>query len=475
MLGLLFFHLLMGTAAASDDGTKVLRQFGDYTLVREAPERLPGAGSGSRLVDKPTELKVVPSSMKLRHVDGTSISSTFVQGMRKASRGGVSRAVAGSTGLLAVEGGNVHLADVTVGGQEFAVVIDTGSADPWLAPTDFRCFDVESGTQVEEATCEFGPLYNRSRSTTYRPITNQNFNISYADGEYLYGSLGTETMEMAGIVVTNQTFATVDVAAWYGDLTSSGLFGFAYRSLTSAYRGATGKNTGRVLYNPIFVNMYTNSGVAPVFAIALDRDISAGGVISLGGVPNVPTGRYQARTRVIPAQVNGPGGLPVYEFYTIDIDGFAISDRQNARFTSAVPNLNPARTPLQSPQTDVIVDSGTTLIYAPNTVAVAVAAAFSPAAYYDPDYDIHRVDCGAKAPVFGVSIGGKVFFVNPLDLIVNLGQDENGVGFCVMGVQGSGEGLSILGGVFMKNVLSVFDVGSQEMRFSARQFYNLSR
>jgi aspergillopepsin I len=364
---------------------------------------------------------------------------------------------------------------VTVGGQEFAVVIDTGSSDPWLAPTNFLCFDPESKTQVPEAQCEFGRLYNSSRSASYRAIANQNFNISYADGEYLYGSMATETFQMAGIVVTNQTFATVNVAAWYGDLRSSGLFGFAYRTLTSAYRGVSGKQGGRVLYDPLFVNMYKTAGVAPVFAMALDRDISAGGVIAIGGLPDVPTGRYQARTRVVPADIKAADGSDVYQFYTIDIDGFAISDRQNARFTRLSPNPNPEKTPLQGGEDDVIVDSGTTLIYAPNSIAVAVAAAFSPAGYYDDAYQVYRVECDAKSPVFGVSIAGKIFFVNPVDMIVNLGTDENGVGFCVMGVQPNLGGLSILGGVFMKNVLSVFDVGSQEMRFSARQFYQLSR
>ena len=42
-----------------------------------------------------------------------------------------------------------------------------------------------------------------------------------------------------------------------------------------------------------------------------------------------------------------------------------------------------------------------------------------------------------------------------------------------MGIQSDGGGLSILGGTWMKNVLAVFDIEGEQMRFAARQFYDL--
>jgi hypothetical protein len=91
MLALLILQVLVCTAVASDEGSTVLRIFGDYTIVRESATRPPG-GAGSRLVDKPTDLKVVSNTMKLRHVEGTSLSSTFVRAMRDAGRGTISAA-----------------------------------------------------------------------------------------------------------------------------------------------------------------------------------------------------------------------------------------------------------------------------------------------------------------------------------------------------------------------------------------------
>ena len=73
------------------------------------------------------------------------------------------------------------------------------------------------------------------------------------------------------------------------------------------------------------------------------------------------------------------------------------------------------------------------------------------------------MNCSAQPPVFGVSIGLKIFFVNGLDMIV-----PTAPGKCISGVQPNNGGLTILGDVWMKNVVSVFDVGSAMMRFAAR-------
>lgn len=125
------------------------------------------------------------------------------------------------------------------------------------------------------------------------------------------------------------------------------------------------------------------------------------------------------------------------------------------------------QTPVVAGERDVVIDSGTSLCYVPNSVAEGVAGLFVPAADYDYSVDAWFVNCDAQAPVFGVSIARKIFYVNPEDLIIDLGTGGNQ---CVMGVQPNFNGLSILGGTWLKNVLAVFDVGAQQMRFAARQW-----
>jgi hypothetical protein len=373
--------------------------------------------------------------------------------------------------LLAVEAGQVFLAPVTVGGQSFNVVVDTGSSDPWLVLPDFTCYNPADGSLQDQTDCNFGPAYVPSSSSSYEAIPNMNFNITYADHEYLNGDLAYDTFAMGGITVPRQQFATVDYAAWYGDGYSSGLIGFAYSTLTSAYNGSDPNQDRRgatIMYNTLFTNMYNLSLVPPVFSLAIDRDPQDGGLLALGGIPDIPVSPRWVSTPIQRVGIFPGTNTPAYEFYTIETEGFAFSASQTQQFSTSSTS-NPNKQSVGPAQT-VIVDSGTSLVYAPNSVAASVANSFSPPGNYDTNIDAYLVPCGAIPPVFGVSIEGKIFFVNPADLIIPISQTH-----CISAVQPNNGGLTILGDAWMKNVLSVFDVGAARMRFAARQYYGLTR
>lgn len=370
-----------------------------------------------------------------------------------------------------MEAGQVFLAPVTVGGQDLYVVVDTGSSDPWLAATNFTCVDYLTGNPETEDYCAFGTPYNPSASSTYSVLANENLNIGYADGEQLSGSMGFESFTMAGITVPNQPFGLVDYAGWYGDNYSSGLVGLAYASLTSAYSGTDPSQDQagtQQFYNPLFVNMYTNEGVPSMFSLAIDRDTNNGGVLALGGIPDVPHSPVFVNTPIISVGVNATDGQIVYEFFSIVVDGYAFSASESTQF-NPYNNNNALKTSLVENGTYAIVDSGTSLIYAPDDVATAVAGLFDPPGTYDSLHGVWSVDCNAVAPVFGVGIAGKIFYVNALDMILPYTVTE-----CISGVQSNHGGLTVLGDVWMKNVVAVFDIGAEQMRFAARQYYNLT-
>lgn len=391
----------------------------------------------------------------------------------------------GTVEMLDIAGGTIFLAPITVGGQEFNVVIDTGSSDPWLVITEFSCFDPASDIQIPEADCFFGPLYDKLSSPTYSKLVDRSMNLSYASGETLNGLMGRETFTMADITVPSQEFGLVDYAAWNGDGVSSGLVGFAYRTLTSMYIGEVPKDAvpGRALkYNTLFDNMYRSNTTDPVFSMALTRDpnyTGKGGLMSLGGIPNIPFGPTWISTPIIPVSINRTSGEIEYQFYTISIDGFSISADPGAQFSSAADaRRNPRKTPLKGPvdpsdpdstRVNAIVDSGTSLVYIEDELALEVAEAFRPPGWKDEATNLYTVPCGSTPPTFGVSVEGKVFNVHPDDMILQAGPD-----LCISGVQENHDGLWILGDVWMKAVLCVFDVGSGWMRFAGRQYYGLS-
>jgi len=139
---------------------------------------------------------------------------------------------------------------------------------------------------------------------------------------------------------------------------------------------------------------------------------------------------------------------------------------------------NPRKTALRGPRdradpdsssVTAIVDSGTTLVYLNDELALEVAEAFNPPGYLNETTSLYEVPCGSTPPIFGVSVGGKVFNTNAEDMILQSSEDK-----CISGIQGNHGGLWILGDVWMKNVLCVFDIGAGRMGFAGRQYYGLS-
>jgi aspergillopepsin I len=201
--------------------------------------------------------------------------------------------------------------------------------------------------------------------------------------------------------------------------------------------------------------MYTQNLSAPLFSLAILRDISGpSGYLSLGGTPPVDFVDDFTSTPILVTTITGyPKG---YDFYTIEVESVEVGRKSLAGGK-------------------YIVDSGTTLNYMPTSIATAVNSAFSPPAVYSNDVGAYIVDCKAKAPSLGITIGGTVFNTNALDMILLAGTDANGNDVCITGVVDGGnnpsEDVYILGDVFQKNVVSVFDIGATEMRFAARENY----
>ena len=443
---------LLATPIEAGPGTKKFVVGGQQPAAFEAPS--PNVAS--------------PNVLSLTRKGG-SLSAAYLASIRKGNQ---VNGVYGFTPLTSVEKGQVFLAGIEFGSESFQAVVDTGSSDTWLAETGFRCFDVATGAPEPESYCAFGPTYNIS--STFKQIQNENFNISYADGEVLTGIVGIERVTLAGITVKNQQVAVVDYAAWFGDGISSGLVGLSFPTLTSAYKGTDptlDSSATQVVYNPIFTNMYSEGRVAPLFSLAIDRG-TQGGLMAIGGLPPVifsplfASAPFQLLTMTRFGATSPIDGIPQYQFYTITVDGFNYQGSEKTQWThGSFPS--PLVKPTDPSKVQLIVDSGTTLIYLPTGIADAVNALFVPPAVYDSNQGAYAVDCSAKAPTFGVTIGKQTFYINGLDMIL-----PSGNGTCISGVNDAGTGgLSILGDVFLKNVLAVFDVGASEMRFAAREFY----
>ncbi|KAL9099810.1 MAG: hypothetical protein Q9187_009444 [Circinaria calcarea] len=224
-----------------------------------------------------------------------------------------------------------------------------------------------------------------------------------------------------------------------------------------------------ITYNPIFTNMYTQGNVPPVFSLALNRGNGSGGVLAIGGLPKVPYNRQFASSPFQVLTVHNAAAptssKPQYQFYTITVQGFEILGAKYTSYSHGA-HPNPFGLPNYPQKEQVIVDSGTTLNYLASEIAYITNSLFNPPARFDEIIGGFTVECDAVPPTFGVDISGQTFFINAADLIVDTGD-----GTCISGIQDAGNSFAILGDVFLKNVLAVFDVGAAQMRFAAREYY----
>ncbi|MCJ1308744.1 hypothetical protein MMC25_002398 [Agyrium rufum] len=392
--------------------------------------------------------------------------TSFLSAFRKRQE---VKGTSGTANLIAVENSQEFLVAVEFGKQTFKAILDTGSSDSWLAEKGFQCTDLDTGFVTSESTCMFGPLY--SKSATFNQIPDLNFNISCGDGEAVAGIVGYEQVTLAGINVINQEIGVVDTAAWAGDETASGLIGLGFPSLTSAFKGtnpAADSPDTQVEYNPLFTNMITEGKVTPVFSLAISRGAN-GGTLAIGGVPNITHSPNFATSPFQILQVQPVGASPETQtqlsFYSITIQGFQIAGDYFGQPVGN-PSANPSAMPDELVREQVIVDSGTTLLYLADSISGVANELFDPPAFYDFEQGAYVVDCQATPPSLGVDIDGQILFINPQDLIVDSSES-----YCISGIVDAGQGPGILGDVFLKNVLAVFDLGASEMRFAAREDY----
>ncbi|KAJ4984316.1 eukaryotic aspartyl protease [Stagonosporopsis vannaccii] len=367
-------------------------------------------------------------------------------------------------------GGRVYMAKVTLGNYVYSLVLDTGSADTWVAQVGLACKNA-NGNAVPASACRFGPLYNSSVSQSYQPYDpRQAFSVNYTSGEYLQGFLATELFGIGDVgegfaphQIINQTIGVVEQGHWVGDAISSGLMGLAYSRLAS--------RSSSIGYEAVMFSLFDQAYYPPVFSMALNRTSSLpyspsrapGGVLAIGGIPSVAHDASSwVETNIVPVSAS------VYTYYSIRISGISITAPSGS--TAVLQNY-------AASGQSIIVDSGTTLIYLPDRIADYIASLFVPRAVFNAQAGLYIVNCSATAPRVGVNIAGGTFYISTDDLMNRgagaVGGPANGAGLgqCVLAIQPSMGGASVLGDSWLKNVLVVFDLGGNKVRIAAREVY----
>lgn len=354
------------------------------------------------------------------------------------------RASLASVAIINQDSDTSYLASVTIGtpAQRFNVVLDTGSSDLWV---------VDSGCTGCDPTI---PTFKSSSSSTFQMSSTQTgepatVSIQYGSGA-VAGTVVEDIVSLGGVSVSKQTWVLVDQTS--SDLlsgTNAGIMGLAFKGLA---------NTGATPFWQALAN--GNQLSAPEMSFWINRLIGDsseqtevfGGIFTLGGTN---TTLY---TGDIDFQNLQSASSPLYwmlQVSEITVQGSKVN----------IPTGDSA---------NAAIDTGTTLIGAPQAAVQAIYAAIPNSQSLESVgmKGYYGFPCSTDVSIT-IAFGGKSWPISSRDM--NLGT-PGGTSLCVgaifdltagSAVEAGGNNPSwVVGDTFLKNVYSVFRADPPSVGFA---------
>ncbi|KAH9901270.1 acid protease [Cubamyces lactineus] len=312
-----------------------------------------------------------------------------------------------------------YLVHVGIGGQDFAVLLDTGSSDLWVVSSDCTADDCAGVRKYRDT-----PTYNSS---------NVVFELNYLMGN-VSGTVGSETVTLGEIEVSSQIFAVANQTNGLGlhGTGNSGILGLSFPAEASIPSTA-----GRTVVENLLSAF--NDSSRRFFAIKLGRD-EASSSFTIG--------------QLDPAYANSTGDLtynPVYasggslyDYWKLPLQSLTVN---GTSFSLSKSRVDGAPAPI------AVLDTGTTLVLGPTQDVARFWESVGGARQTTRGWE---VPCN-RAVVIGVVLGEgdtqKEYTVDPADISWKEGSVDDG--WCLGGVQGNDGVFSadwLLGDTFLRNV-----------------------
>lgn len=316
----------------------------------------------------------------------------------------------------------VYIANITVGGNSYPVQLDTGSSDLWV-----------KGPST--------PLPNSNQ-------TSQTYNLTYGIG-WAYGHVSYASAEFAGISVPQQAFldtsSAQNPALTYGAMGIAGL-GMTALSTIDALVNMTNSSTGRsLLYNLFMDNPQDPNFIAFSLERSSDQNDTADGTFSVGEYD--PKYQSIANTTAVPTfPVTSP------KRWSVLVDSIVVGSKQVPVTTSVA--SAPANKAV------ALLDSGTSLSYAPTDVCQAIYGGVK-GAKFDSSSGQWIVPCDAEIDM-ALQINNQLYPLHPLDVTpISLTDSSTCAGsFLPQAVSvGQGEFDLLIGDNFLRSVYTIYNFG----------------
>ncbi|GAA6004262.1 uncharacterized protein JCM10292_007315 [Rhodotorula paludigena] len=298
--------------------------------------------------------------------------------------------------------------------QDFEVIFDTGSADLWVpsdkSSTSHQKFQSSASSSLETSSAEWDIAYGTGSSE---------------------GFLARDVVSIGGYTAQQQIFALADESASVVEaLPSDGICGMAFSTIATS--GAP----------TFFENLITADSVQqPLFSYYLQRakDLTSQSRGTVGGgelcIGCTNSAQYTGSINWLP--------VVAQSYWEVASDGITINGQV-----------------VDGTSMSAGIDTGTTLIYVPTSVAKALYAEIGgkPVTGKAGEY---TVPCVSPFTSIGLSFGGVNYNI-PLDDIFLGYVSAADKSQCLLGLFGQdmydadGKPVAIIGGLFLKTVYSVF-------------------
>eukprot|EP00357_Protocruzia_adherens_P028493 CAMPEP_0114983644 /NCGR_PEP_ID=MMETSP0216-20121206/6817_1 /TAXON_ID=223996 /ORGANISM="Protocruzia adherens, Strain Boccale" /LENGTH=371 /DNA_ID=CAMNT_0002345655 /DNA_START=21 /DNA_END=1136 /DNA_ORIENTATION=- len=293
------------------------------------------------------------------------------------------------------------------------VIFDTGSSWLWVATEGCECSGVGSGVYVNLKDTDF-------------KSSNQEVKLAYGKGQG-QGELGTMTIYLTEEVsYAHQAMIGMQSDSGFNGGYTSGIFGLSHKA---------GANNTPTLID----NLYANGTIAQkLFTISL-RNESQQSLITVGEV---------SYTNVVAGA----------EFKYVNLN---LTSSDKYYYTFLVDEVQLGSTTASNHY--AIADTGTSLLCIPPTLADPF---FEDSAFdgCDNQNGLRICECSARSsfPSLKFTIGGTVYEITNEEYLI---EDQ---GYCVVGIETITPpgGLIVLGDIFLRNVVAVFDLGNETVGFA---------
>jgi saccharopepsin len=313
-----------------------------------------------------------------------------------------------------------YFSEITIGTppQTFKVVLDTGSSNLWVPSQE--CGSI---------ACYLHTKYDSASSSTFKK-NGTSFEIRYGSGS-LSGFVSEDTMTIGDLKVKNQLFA---------EATEEPGLAFAF----GRFDGILGLGFDTISVNkipPPFYNMIDQGLLdEPVFAFYLGDTNNGEGDESEAIFGGVNKDHYTGKITEIPLRRKA--------YWEVDLNAITFGDA-----TAELDN------------TGVILDTGTSLIALPSTLAELLNKEMGAKKSYNGQY---TVECSKRdsLPDMSFNLSGYNFTITPYDYILEI------QGSCISSFMGMDfpepvGPLAILGDAFLRKWYSVYDLGKGTVGLAA--------